>query len=94
MSELEPLLQGYALAEGTPDAVATIEDLGETYRIGVGEAAREVRDPARKCLERARVAAVFLALNLPSEEPATPPPPLPHPAQPSSSSDVPGYASP
>lgn len=79
-SELEPLLQGYALAEAAPDVVASVEDLGESYRIGVGRAAREVRDPARKCLERARVAAVFLALNLPSQEVATSSaPPLPPP---------------
>ena len=91
-SELEPLLQGYALAEGAPDVVASVEDLGESYRIGVGGAAREVRDPARKCLERARVATVFLALNLPSQEVATsPPPPPPSPLRPQPSSRDEGW---
>lgn len=82
VTELEPLLQGYALREDAPDLVAVVEDLGESYRIGVATASREVRDPARKCLERARVAAVFLALNLPaagSAEPEPPPRPLPEP---------------
>lgn len=84
MTELEPLLQGYELREGARDLVAAVQDLGESYRIGVATASREVRDPARKCLERARVAAVFLALNLPpadvpQPEPAPAPRPLPEP---------------
>lgn len=82
-SELEPLLQGYALSQGASDVVAAVEDLDESYKIGVGTSAREVRDPARKCLERARVAAVFLALNLPPAdvgEPAPTPRPLPQPS--------------
>jgi hypothetical protein len=77
-TELEPLLQGYALRADAPDLVATVEDLGESYRIGVAADSREVRDPARKCLERARVAAVFLALNLPPAGLAQPEP-LPRP---------------
>ncbi len=82
-SELAPLLQGYALDETAPDLIAVVDDLGESYQIGVGAAAREVRDPARKCLERARVAAVFLALNLPPSdvaEPAPRPRPIPQPS--------------
>lgn len=90
-SELEPLLQGYALGEDAPNLIAVVEDLGEGYKIEVGSASREVRDPARKCLERARVAAVFLALNLPPSDVAAPkpapaPPPRPRP-QPSRSVD-------
>jgi hypothetical protein len=65
-AELAPLLRGYQLGEAasTP-LVAQVEDLGERYTMSIGDAAREVSDPARQCLERARVAAVFLALNLP-----------------------------
>jgi hypothetical protein len=91
LTELEPLLQGYALHEDAPDLVAAVEDLGESYRIGVASASREVRDPGRKCPERARVAAVFLALNLPPAgliEPA-PAPPSPPPPEPRRSVDEP-----
>lgn len=90
-TELEPLLQGFALSEGAGDALASVEDLGDSYRISVGAASRNVRDPARKCLERARVAAVFLALNLPPDDlpSAVPPPPPPRPRpQPSDSVDA------
>lgn len=68
-SELSPLLRGYALDEASSELTADVEDLGESYRISVAGASREVRDPARQCLERARVAGVFVALNLPSPEP-------------------------
>jgi hypothetical protein len=68
VSELTPLLRGYALSDSA-DVFAEVEDLGESYTVNVAGASREVRDPGRQCLERARVAAVFLALNLP------PPPP-------------------
>lgn len=68
VSELSPLLRGYSLDPTSTELVAEVEDLGESYRIGVAGASRLVRDPARQCLERARVAGVFLALNLPSAE--------------------------
>ncbi|HKO49070.1 MAG TPA: hypothetical protein VJV79_15165 [Polyangiaceae bacterium] len=68
-AELAPLLRGYQLDEAASTAlVAQVEDLGESYTVRLGNAAREVSDPARQCLERARVAAVFLALNLPALE--------------------------
>jgi hypothetical protein len=73
VSELTPLLRGYALSDSA-DSFAEIEDLGDSYTMNVAGASREVRDPGRQCLERARVAAVFLALNLPSSPPAPPPP--------------------
>ena len=69
VSELSPLLRGYQLKDDSADLVAEVEDLGESYRVSVAGASREVRDPARQCLERARVAAVFLALNLPVSAP-------------------------
>lgn len=55
-----------------------VRDLGEAYVIEVGSAARKADDPARDCLERARVAAVFIALNShtpPARQPAPAPPP-------------------
>jgi hypothetical protein len=69
VSELTPLLRGYILTEASAELVAEVEDLGDSYRISVAGASRIVRDPAHHCLERARVAGVFLALNLPSTEP-------------------------
>jgi hypothetical protein len=80
VSELSPLLRGYELNDVAPELVAEVEDLGESYRVTVAGASREVRDPARQCLERARVAAVFFALNLPvpaPTEPSLPPPVAP-----------------
>lgn len=72
VSELLPLVRGYVLEEGAPQLVAEVEDLGDRYRISVAGASRTVRDPLRQCLERARVAGVFFALNLPSEDPVPP----------------------
>jgi hypothetical protein len=74
-AELSPLLRGYQLSDDAAEVVAEIEDLGESYRVSVAGASRTVRDPARQCLERARVAAVFLALNLPLPSAPAPPPP-------------------
>jgi hypothetical protein len=83
VSELSPLLRGYALNNDSAELVAEVKDLGESYRVSVAGASREVDDPGRHCLERARVAAVFLALNLPDSVAAAPPPvpvdtPAPH----------------
>jgi len=75
VSELAPLLRGYALDDAA-DLFAEIEDRGESYTVNVAGASREVRDPGRHCLERARVAAVFLALNLPSPPAPPSPPPM------------------
>jgi hypothetical protein len=74
-SELVPLLRGYELSEhneAAPDFVARVEDLGESYTVSIGDASRTVTDPRRQCLERARVVAVFVALNLPPPETSTP----------------------
>jgi hypothetical protein len=57
---------------------ARVRDLGEAYAIEAPGAQREVEDSIRDCLERARVAAVFIALNvkpIPKPEPAPPPEP-------------------
>jgi hypothetical protein len=98
VAELAPLLRDYQLGEAasTP-LVAQVEDLGERYTVRIGDAAREVSDPARQCLERARVAAVFLALNLPVKDDATPnddaQSDAPAPAAPSPRNDGPSDAS-
>lgn len=48
-----------------PERVAQVEDAGDRYRVVVGAAARTIDDAARDCRARARVAAVFIALNRP-----------------------------
>jgi hypothetical protein len=70
-AQLSPLLRDYELSAESPSHTAQVEDLGESYSVRIGSAWRKIRDPERDCLERARVAAVFLALNLPT--PATQP---------------------
>jgi hypothetical protein len=74
ISELTPLLRGYELSDSDDSlaVVAQVEDLGESYRVSIAEGSRTVSDPRRQCLERARVAAVFVALNLPPATPAAP----------------------
>jgi hypothetical protein len=84
--QLAPLLQrdvtlefGPA-AEGAASGRVTVEDYGESYAIDVDGRSREVDDPARDCLERARVAAVFIALN--ARNPPPQPEPVPEPEDP------------
>jgi len=48
-----------------------VRDFGDDYAVDVAGATRELSDPARDCVERARVAAVFIALNV---KPQLPPP--------------------
>jgi hypothetical protein len=84
---LEPLL-GHehtlrvARAEAGDAPNVRVRDLGEAYAIEVEGAQRTQADPARDCAERARVAAVFIALNLAPQvaspdasEPSAPPRP-------------------
>lgn len=87
--KLAPLLPGVTLtfdALPAPQASpalrsASANDAGERYTIEVAGLSREVEDPARDCVERARVAAVFIALNLAPKGEATkepePAPPVP-----------------
>ena len=68
-SELEPLVPPQRLAEGARElggdgGLPTILDQGAVYRVTTGGRAREYRDDARACAQRARVAAIFLALSL------------------------------
>ena len=68
---------------------ATVTDLGERYRVEIGDVQREFEDGAHDCVERARVAAVFIALNRKESQAAPPqaapelPPPPPAPQRPS-----------
>jgi len=63
MTQLTPLMKESHVDAGA--ATARVVDSGSSYRIEIGDASRTVEDPERRCLERARVAAVFLALNVP-----------------------------
>ncbi len=67
---LDPLPSDFRLA-----------DLGDAYQVTVGGQVQRYADAARDCAERARVAAVFvaLAMNPPSLEPSRPPSPIPAP---------------
>ena len=53
-----------------------VADLGDAFEVTVGGQVQRYADAARDCTERARVAAVFvaLAMNPPSLEPPRPPP--------------------
>ncbi|HVY32009.1 MAG TPA: hypothetical protein VHB79_35985 [Polyangiaceae bacterium] len=66
--ELVPLLKGYELTAEPAELIAQVEDLGGAYRLRIGDKERSVSDPGRQCVERARVAAVFFALNLPPRQ--------------------------
>lgn len=68
---LDPLPSDFRLA-----------DLGDAYEVAVGGQVQRYADAARDCAERARVAAVFvaLAMNPPSLEAPRPSPPIPPPA--------------
>lgn len=66
---LAPLVEGeraLAVSEAATSRdvqSAEVEDRGEVYRVTIGGAVRELRDERRDCVERARVAAIFIALN-------------------------------
>jgi hypothetical protein len=67
---------------GTP-AVVELNDLGVAFRVAVAGRVREWRDEPRDCVQRARVAAVFVALTIdPASVAAPPPPPAPAPPPP------------
>jgi hypothetical protein len=68
---LAPLVAGTRLliapeqAGEAPSEAARVRDLGGDYVIELRGAQRQHHDAAADCAERARVAAVFIALNLP-----------------------------
>ncbi len=76
-AELLPLVRGYELSDEAASLVVAVEDLGKNYKVSIGGASREIRDERRGCLERARVAAVFSALNLPESRPKAAPKQVP-----------------
>ncbi len=88
--KLQPLLGDGAELTVEPDSIvaapgpghAVVVDLGDRYAIEVGGLRRELPDPARDCIERARVAAVFIALNVKAQPVAERPPPEPEPREP------------
>jgi hypothetical protein len=63
---------------GTP--AVEIVDLGVPFQVVVGGRVREYRDEARDCTQRARVAAVFVAMTIDPASIAAPPPAPPPPA--------------
>ncbi|MES1210520.1 MAG: hypothetical protein ABUS79_31660 [Pseudomonadota bacterium] len=84
---IPPALHDGAPAPGELPAAVQITDLGDAFEVAVGAEVQRYADPARDCAERARVAAVFVALvlNPPAapaprpNAPATTPPPAPAP---------------
>ena len=82
---LQPLLeQGVTLVfEATASTTrrASVIDSGQQYAIEIDGERREVEDTRRDCVERARVAAVFIALNMqaPAAKPEPPKEPEPEP---------------
>lgn len=80
-AELTPLLDRWDLTqvEEEADEIAVVTDEGTSLQIAVVDDERTVSDTARDCQERARVAAVILALRLepavPSEKEEPPAPP-------------------
>jgi hypothetical protein len=65
-------------------ASITVSDLGDSYVVAVGPRTKTYSDPSRDCIERARIAAAFVALVLAPEATAPPtttvaPPPPPTP---------------
>jgi hypothetical protein len=90
--ELGPLLPGSRIEpgqEGAPEPVAEIVDLGSSYRIRIAGQERDIGDADRNCAERARVAAVVIALVVdppgvgePERAATAPPAPVPAPTPP------------
>ena len=64
--QLGPLLPDteVVLAAAEPGRAARVVDAGLSFTIDVAGARRQIREPARDCVERARIAAVFIALAL------------------------------
>ena len=92
--QLAPLVGGdVALTIGTETGEdgsrhASVDDGDEHYAVEIDGLRRELDDPARNCVERARIAAVFIALNLrpasaaPVVTEVAPEPPAPLPDEP------------
>src|SRR5262245_20609351 len=61
---LAPLLPNHRLLVGTAEGAQQVRlsDEGEHYRLQVGNSERLIWEPARQCINRARAAAVVIAL--------------------------------
>lgn len=86
--QLLPLLPSDARVDATPSEAPAaneggtrvrLENAGERYRIVLPGAVRALRDLRQDCTERARIAAVFIALNTPASQDAPPAPQAPSP---------------
>jgi hypothetical protein len=63
--KLEPLLDRELEVSGSdPKADVVIVDHGVSFTVEIAGVARKFADPTRDCVERARQAAVFIAVNL------------------------------
>jgi hypothetical protein len=69
-SLLAGLLPANAPASSTP--AASVQDLGDSYVVGVGDRVKTYSDTGRGCAERARVAAAFISLALVPNAPLAP----------------------
>lgn len=81
---LTPLLKNsQVISRPSGAAQVAVTDDGDGYTVVIGQVQRTVPDRARDCLERARVAAVFVAMNLSELEPKPPAPKASAPEVPS-----------
>jgi hypothetical protein len=72
--KLEPLLDAELdISDSDSEADAEVIDHGASFTVEVAGVEREFKDGARDCVERARQAAVFLALNLKPSAAVEPP---------------------
>jgi hypothetical protein len=82
---LEPVLEPSVVLvfESTTQTTrrVRVSDEGEAYAVEIDGERREVIDARRDCVERARVAAVFIALNMQASTPEPPQKPEPEPAR-------------
>jgi hypothetical protein len=86
LAELATLLPPERLAARlralTPAPPVELYDRGVPFQVVVAGRVREYRDEARDCAQRARVAAVFVAMTIDPASIAAPPPPPAPPAPP------------
>jgi hypothetical protein len=81
---LAPLVDAEIAVSEPASSAATVDvtDEGDRFTVEVDAQRREFTDPARDCQERARISAVFVALNLPTlaSSPAAPVATVPQPS--------------
>lgn len=79
---LEPSVVLVLEATASTTRRARVSDGGDAYAIEIDGERREVTDTRRDCVERARVAAVFIALNMQATKPEPPKEPEPDEPEP------------